>query len=130
MEDEKFYELVEELHHDEMALMRAKGDEYTQRSGDKFRNFKERAEWLGLSPFSVCLCDLSKHIGSLQSMAKGIELSSGESLRSRVIDLRNYLALLLGIAEEEKPKAVPSLTWPAVPVVKYRVPPPAGLQEK
>ena len=58
---------------------------------------------LAAVPLTVCACDLSKQLSSIQSCIKGIELTSGESLRSRVIDARNYLVFLLAnfIEQEE-----------------------------
>ena len=101
MTNEEFYKMFEGMHAVEHNIMVGKGKEYTKGDDDKLKNFKEVGERLGLTPKQVWAVYFYKHLFSLEYYLKGGEISSGETIESRITDLRNYLALLVGLIREE-----------------------------
>ena len=101
MDNKEFYIMFENLVDEERKIMCDKGKEYTKGSKDKLKNFKEIAERISITPLQVWATYYLKHQFSLEHFLNGGEISSGESIRSRIIDLRNYLVLGLALIEEE-----------------------------
>lgn len=89
------------------AVMNTKGKDYSGEA-DRYREFKETAEFLGINKYEVLLVHLNKQYRGLVNRVKNIDndTTNGtgeiESLESRVIDIMNYLCLLLGMADEDK----------------------------
>ena len=102
MHEDRFYELVEEMHAEEVQVMRGKGKEYTKGNKDKLANFKRIAEKLGVSADLVWAVYFMKHLDSQENYLAGGEISSGETIYSRVTDLRNYLILYVAILKERE----------------------------
>jgi len=96
-----FYELFESMHHAELDTMVKKGKEYTIGSDDKLANFKMVAKVTGITPMKVWQVYFMKHIASINNYVKdGIE-ASNEPIEGRIMDARNYLALLAGLIREK-----------------------------
>ena len=102
MNNKEFYELFEKLHKEEMEIMLGKGKEYCQGSEDKLANFKTVAKNVGLTPIKTWAVYFEKHLSSLKHWINGGEISSEESIESRITDLRNYLALLVGLIKDKE----------------------------
>lgn len=104
MNAKAFKELLAKIEAEEHETMGTKGFEYTEGRGDADRltNFKTIAKELGISPFVVWYVYYRKHISSIVTFIKTGETKSTEPLESRIMDARNYLALLRGLYEEYK----------------------------
>jgi hypothetical protein len=102
MTNKEFYELLEKMNVEEKETMVGKGKEYTMSSDDKLRNFKEVGKMLGISPIKVAAIYWLKHIFSIINYLKTGTVSSTEPIEGRIMDARNYLALIRGIIEEER----------------------------
>ncbi len=107
MTNEVFYKLLDEMTIAEREIMVGKGREYTIGSKDKLQNFKDVARQTGLEPIKVWSVYFLKHIASIQNYVKdGVEAST-EPIEGRIMDARNYLALLAGIIKEKKDSKIP-----------------------
>lgn len=94
----KWYDILQE---NEKQIMEVKGREYTVSDQDKFRNFKSIAERLKLTPELVCMVYFLKHTDSITNYVLTGTESSDEKIIGRIMDARNYLALLGGLIEEK-----------------------------
>ena len=91
---------------EEKAVMVGKGTEYCESQPDRLFNFKNIAAEIGLDPIQVWFIYFRKHISSIISYVKlGGKVTSNEPIEGRIMDCRNYLALLRGLIEDSKPKA-------------------------
>ena len=76
-------------------IMRDKGREYSKGiKTDVNFNFKEIAKRLGLTKEQVLMVYMGKAMLSIEKWVLDGELSSGETLISRLDDLRNYADIL------------------------------------
>lgn len=96
------YEDFEKLHHtmvqEEFAVGRAKGIEYGL-GDDRLSNFKRQAAYIGLTPLQVWYVYFMKHIDAITFFIKSGGVKS-ESIESRIMDARVYLALLRALVDE------------------------------
>jgi hypothetical protein len=90
-------QLIDSTTQVESTLLFNKNKEYTKGSIDVLLNFKEIANELNISPFKVWHVLYKKHSNSLLHWLNDGEMSSGESIESRITDLRNYLLILKGL---------------------------------
>lgn len=105
MTNNDFYNLLKVMVEEEEKTMISKGREYTIGSDDKLRNFKMVAEASNLTPMQVWQVYFMKHIASIYNYIKdGVE-ASNEPIEGRIMDARNYLALLRGLIHEQKSKS-------------------------
>jgi len=88
---------MEELEH---RIIATKGREYTQGSKDRAKNFKGVAEDLGISIYYPWYCYAKKHWDSILSFVKTGRVFSDELIERRVVDLVNYLHLLVYIVRQ------------------------------
>lgn len=104
---EAFKKLFNDFVSREEQILNWKTGEYTD-NVDKLMNFRQIADFLGVSMSDVVLIYLMKH---MQSIALAVqsknyvwdwEKEGGEGLKQRVADARNYLLLLSACLEEEK----------------------------
>ena len=104
MDAKTFEKLLARIEAEEHETMGVKGFEYTEGKGnaDRLTNFKTIAKELGISPFIVWYVYFRKHISSIVTFIKTGETKSTEPFESRIMDARNYLALLRGLYEEYK----------------------------
>lgn len=84
-----------------MSLMVNKGKEYSKGSTDALYNFKEVAQRLGLTPNQTLLVYLEKAMFSVEKWVKDGQLSSGETIISRLDDVRNYCDLLEALINDK-----------------------------
>lgn len=107
MNSDDFSKLYTEFETQERSLLLVKRGEYAD-NNDVLINFKQNAEFLGITPEELCFCYMMKHI---QSVGKGIKkpetrlgftAETGEGFSQRISDARNYLVLLAAIVGERK----------------------------
>jgi len=72
-------------------------------SVDVLANFKRQAERWGLDPIQVWGVYFGKHVDSVETFVKDGELKA-ESVRSRFVDLLNYVFLGAALVEDLKPQ--------------------------
>ena len=100
MQNDTFFMIAEKFFQNCLEVSKAKGEEYTVGTGQKFKNFESVGERLGLSAERVLLVYLLKHMDSIRNyVLSGVE-SSDEPIMGRIMDARNYLLLLGGMIEE------------------------------
>ena len=100
MRASKFYEKSEELIDECLEIMKSKGIAYSGKD-DSFANFKRVAKSLSMTQYQVWYVYFAKHVDSLASWIRE-EYSDSEPIKSRIMDLINYLILLNGMIEEDK----------------------------
>jgi hypothetical protein len=83
---------------EEVDLLRRKGQEYSGKE-DRHSNFKRLAVQLNMKPEAVLWVYLTKHLDSLASYIRG-DYTGIEPIRGRIMDARNYLALLAAMIED------------------------------
>jgi len=105
MTNNSFYEMLKRMVAEEEATMVSKGKEYTIGSDDKLANFKNVAKDTGLQPMQVWAVYFLKHIASICNYVKDGREASNEPIEGRIMDARNYLALLRGLIEEQRNEA-------------------------
>jgi len=93
--------LLSNLQVDEMAVWAGKNSDYASRgaNGDPFTNFDDIAADTGITPEQVLYIYMAKHLRAIRAYITHGTLESGESLWGRIIDARNYLAILAGMAK-------------------------------
>lgn len=101
MDNKTFFRLQEKLFDDCVSISKAKGEEYTIGSGQKFDNFERTAAILGLDRSDVVHTFLIKHLQSILYYKKYGKEASDESIRGRYIDAINYLVLDYGMIWED-----------------------------
>ena len=103
---ERFHQLVEEFAERENRILGWKAGEYSDGT-DRLQNFREIAVIEGREPVDVALTLLLKHIQSIAHHVKirkfavwAWQTESGEGLKQRFADARNYLLLLAACVDE------------------------------
>ena len=102
----RFDQLVNEFRAKEDAIMNWKGAEYTE-GVDRLQNFREIAQFMGMPVSEVALLLMLKHVQGIKkqvlehSFVWEWETDSGEGLKQRFADVRNYLLLLAAALDEE-----------------------------
>ena len=105
-------ELVKEFREKEDKLLNSKNKSYTGGQGeiDYLRNFREVSMFEGRTPAQTGLTWFLKHIhGICKAIESGNyewcwENESGEQLKQRISDARNYLLLIAACLEDEHGK--------------------------
>lgn len=97
----EFHAFREKLIEECCTLSDGKSIEYTQSSSDKLANFKNIGRRFDLDPLVVAGVYFNKHIDSINNFIKTGAMSSGESLKSRFIDIINYSILMVAIHDEQ-----------------------------
>lgn len=94
-------DLFQELQTVERNMLLRKGHDYASRGdlGNPFENFDVIAEEVDLPSERVLYIYMAKHLRAIKAYIDYGTLESGESLWGRIIDIRNYLALLAGMAK-------------------------------
>lgn len=127
MDREEFKKLYIEMRTKEQDLLGMKRKEYTQGNEDVLLNFKQSAAFLGCDPKDVCVTYMMKHIQSIVLAVKENpdlkfvwENPDGtEGLAQRFSDARNYIVLLAGLIEDQKPE--PKLQDPTLGMEILRI---------
>jgi len=97
--------IIEKAFKRRSELMRNKGKEYSKGiKTDVNFNFKEVAKRLGLTKEQVLMVYFLKAILSIEKWILDGELSSGETIISRLDDARNYLDILETLLYEDEKK--------------------------
>lgn len=97
IEFDKFWN---DLAAEERELLFKKGQEYSGMD-NRFRNFEKIGEELDMDPKKILWVYLHKHLDGIRAYIRG-EYTGIESIRGRIEDARNYLALLAGMIQEEE----------------------------
>lgn len=101
MKNTDFIELLNSLHAEEMDLHNRKHAQYSAKEEDTLRNFHDGAKAMRMTPEEYCLCLMEKHRQALLLNATGESHETVEVVRERVRDIRLYMALFLGLWEEQ-----------------------------
>jgi len=93
--------MLHELQEKEYRVWLGKNSDYASRGAEEnpFSNFDYISEKLLLTPEQVVQVYLEKHLCAIEMYIKHGTLESGEGLLERIIDARNYLAILAGMAK-------------------------------
>jgi hypothetical protein len=94
MTQTEFHAFFQSLLDEAEKVMHAKAADYAQEQ-DAFRNFHTRAEQLGLTREQVWAVFAMKHVDALLAYCREGKVES-EPLRSRCIDVINYVGFLAG----------------------------------
>lgn len=103
---ERFERLCHEFAERELAIMDWKNAEYAKQE-DKLQNFREIAQFEGRPMSHIAMSYMLKHIQAVKKQVYGNsykwewETPSGEGLKQRIADIRNYCLLLAACLEEE-----------------------------
>jgi hypothetical protein len=98
---ETFNQLVTKMREEQDELLKQKGADYTRHDPDRLANFRRLASDLGISPLVVWAIYAGKHWDAIMSYAKTSKVES-EDIRTRFIDLQNYLYLGQALLEEDE----------------------------
>lgn len=110
MNKEKFNKMCDELEAEGKNLFNTKGEDYTQESDDRLKNFKAHAKDLKVwcpdckkhipIPYPlVCYIYWQKHIDAITTYLNNIDnpnYNPSEPIFNRFVDEENYSKLLLG----------------------------------
>jgi len=102
MKNSEFYALVEKVLDDCVGIMRSKGDVYAGKDQDKFANFNRLAAKLGLNRVKIWMVYFQKHMDAIESFLRG-EYGDPEPIEGRIKDAINYLLILYGMIQEDRP---------------------------
>lgn len=106
MNRQHFNTLLDDFEKKEQSLLGYKRSEYASEDGDVLVNFKENAEFLGMTPEEVCFTYLMKHIQAIRNGVYNPDKRLGwnegdrEGFSQRIADARNYLILLAACMSE------------------------------
>tara|TARA_R110001599_G_scaffold255430_1_gene455627 strand:- start:2543 stop:2896 length:354 start_codon:yes stop_codon:yes gene_type:complete len=102
MQNDTFFLIAEKFFKNCLEVSKAKGEEYTVGSGQKFTNFESIGERLSLSREEVLMVYLLKHIDSIRYYILHGTEASDEKIDGRILDAVNYLVLLYGMIYEKE----------------------------
>jgi hypothetical protein len=105
-----FHEFFAGLLNEARGVMESKAKDYAQEQ-DAFLNFHTRAEQLGLTREQVWAVFANKHWDALMAYVRNGKVES-EALRSRIIDVINYVGFLAGFEHTATEAAVISTAPP------------------
>lgn len=115
MTNKAFYELMNNIFVDALAIAQQKGEDYTKGSTDSLANFKEGGKAIGINPKEVCWVFMNKHYQAITNYVRTDGKSESEPISERIKDMINYLVLLQAIIIEETDIAeMPEMKDPGV----------------
>lgn len=120
MKSEQFLELLENMEKEEKEILLCKGKEYARDDykDDVLSNFKRIAKVLEVDPIKVWAIYFMKHIDAILNFVNTGEIISEESIKGRVADARNYLALGFALLYEKTLEGYFSAASKANPVLQ------------
>lgn len=95
-----FDQHIEQLNDLADSIVSAKRPDYTRENPDILANFKETADFCGITPMQAWGVHFFKQFSAVMRMVKNPDGTPSESLDSRFADLRNYLQLGYAIYKE------------------------------
>ena len=105
---ESFSKLLDIMEKEERDTLKLKGSDYSDSSGkNRLANFERLAERLDSSPEKILAVYMMKHIDAILTYCKDGNVSS-EGIEGRILDARNYLALLRLMVENYNALEYPS----------------------
>ena len=96
MTPEKFRIMLAKMHNQEVETCQTKGREYSG-DDDSLDNFKRLSFELDETPEKILWVYLKKHLDAIVSYIREGKTYSTETIQSRIMDSRLYLALLQGL---------------------------------
>lgn len=100
--EESFSRLLDLMNKEEREVLKLKGSDYSDSQGkNRLSNFERLAERLDSTPERIWAVYFMKHIDAILTYCKDGQVSS-EGIEGRILDARNYLALLRLIVESSK----------------------------
>lgn len=102
MQRPEFEKLIEEIFQEILDINRKKGADYTRGNEDALINFKQSAEYFGMTPMQALGIFMNKHTSAIHNYIKTCGQSESEPIRERIKDNILYLLLLLGLIEEKR----------------------------
>ena len=99
--DERMKIIRKFLEEDCLPILESKNLDYTGGSEDANNGFKAVAEMAWTDKYQVWAIFFFKHFFALRTWLKTRTLSS-ESIKSRIVDLINYLLILWSLLEEDR----------------------------
>lgn len=110
MTNEVYQATVKLLTRQAETVVQEKRPQYTLHNEDVLINFKDVAKQMGISPLQAWYVFFHKHLTAVQTFCRTGEVpTSGESLDSRFVDLRNYLDLGYALYKEYQNENNPTL---------------------
>lgn len=102
---EQFDKFQEELLKEVVGMRDSKGKEYASET-DRFANFNQDAEEMGIDRFKCAMIFCNKHIRSIkQAIRTKTFTGRAEPLRGRFVDVIVYMTLIAGMIDEsQKPQ--------------------------
>lgn len=97
-----FDSLANELNSHADLIIAAKRPDYTRENTDVLANFKETADFCGITPLQAWLVHFYKQFSAVARYVKTPTATPSESIDSRFADLRNYLQLGYALHKEEQ----------------------------
>jgi hypothetical protein len=113
MNTDKFDALLSDTFDKLQRINITKGREYSG-SEDRLANFKRQANPIGISPESILLVYMNKHIDSIHTFVKDLQTSTGfhtiaeleaklsEPIEGRIDDVIMYCCLLKGLIADRR----------------------------
>ena len=97
-----------------VELLRSKANDYAD-GHDAFVNFKTAAQVAGISPEQTLLTLLGMKISRLTQLVGKGKNAKHESSEDTMLDIINYVLLLRGMIQEQRPDAAPAPSAPIAP---------------
>lgn len=101
MKLEALAKLEDALYKEEQRVKDSKRPSYTGGNSDVLWNFKRDADIAGIDPMVAWLILFLKQVAAVASYVKNPDIVPSEPLLSRMVDIRVYAALGLGLAVDE-----------------------------
>lgn len=103
--EESFSKLLDIMAKEEREVLKLKGSDYSDaKGGNRLSNFERLSKRLDSTPEKILAVYLMKHIDAILTYCKDGQVSS-EGIEGRILDARNYLALLRLMIESSKKDA-------------------------
>ncbi len=100
MTQTEFDQRIQQLNDFADDIILVKRPDYTRDNTDVLSNFKEAADFCGITPMQVWGVHFFKQFSAVMRMVKNPDGTPSESLDSRFADLRNYLQLGYALHKE------------------------------
>tara|TARA_R110001592_G_scaffold309361_1_gene583545 strand:+ start:420 stop:851 length:432 start_codon:yes stop_codon:yes gene_type:complete len=104
MKNKDFKQFRDEFITEAMELSDNKSIEYTISNESKLYNFVHVAERLGITPQQSLMTYLLKHVDAICNEAKTGKVYSDEAVRSRCLDIVNYMVLYAALHKHTNPE--------------------------
>lgn len=97
MDKQKFDQVVDYLTDDRKSVSGSKRKDYTRGNEDVLKNFKNQADYLGMTPLQSLGVHMEKQFAAVMHYIKTDGQSESEPIIRRIGDVMNYMELLYGL---------------------------------